>query len=172
MAEALDSLILRAAALDDAPGLCELANLPNFRHGTLRLPYQTVDQTRAWLKGLTDASVELVADSDGLIVGSAGLACQAGRRRHVGLIGIGVHDGWQGRGVGTRLMQALIEIADDWLDLRRLELIVYADNDRAIGLYERLGFVREGLMRAHSFRAGHYVDSLVMARLRGLLPAP
>ena len=48
----------------------------------------------------------------------------------------------------------------------RLELSVYADNTRAIALYERFGFEREGLYRAYAWRAGAYVDSVAMARLR------
>jgi putative acetyltransferase len=88
------------------------------------------------------------------------------RRRHVGAIGMSVHEGWQGRGVGTALMRASVGLADDWLNLTRLELEVYTDNEPAIRLYERFGFEREGTLRQHAFRDGRYVDSYVMARLR------
>ena len=65
-------------------------------------------------------------------------------------------------------MTALIDAADKWLDLRRIELTVFADNERAIRLYERFGFEREGIMRAYAFRDGRYADGVMMARLRGL----
>jgi putative acetyltransferase len=77
-----------------------------------------------------------------------------------------VSDAWQGQGVGKALMQAGVDLADNWLNLTRLELEVYSDNDPAIRLYERFGFEREGIMRQHAFRSGQYVDSLMMARLR------
>ena len=48
----------------------------------------------------------------------------------------------------------------------RLELEVYVDNEPAIRLYERFGFVREGTMRQYAFRDGVYVDAYLMARLR------
>ena len=78
-----------------------------------------------------------------------------------------VHDAWQGQGAGSALMAALLEVADRWMGLSRVELTVYADNARAIGLYERFGFEREGLHRNFAFRDGAYVDALAMARLRG-----
>ena len=61
-----------------------------------------------------------------------------------------------------------MDLADNWLGLRRLELTVFVDNDTAIRLYERSGFVREGVLRAYAFRDGRFVDVLAMARLRGI----
>lgn len=72
----------------------------------------------------------------------------------------------QGRGVGSALLQAAIEMADRWLQLRRLELQVYADNAAAVRLYTRHGFVEEGRHRYYAFRDGAYVDALTLARLR------
>jgi hypothetical protein len=48
----------------------------------------------------------------------------------------------------------VIDLADNWLNLRRLGLTVFADNPRAIGLYESLGFQREGVMREFGFKPG------------------
>jgi putative acetyltransferase len=64
------------------------------------------------------------------------------------------------------MMQAGIDLADKWLNLTRLELEVYADNEPAIRLYERFGFEREGVLRQHAFRDGRFVDAIVMGRLR------
>jgi putative acetyltransferase len=77
-----------------------------------------------------------------------------------------VHDAFAGRGAGSALMAALLDVADRWLGLRRIELTVYADNSRAIALYERFGFEREGLHKAFALRDGVFVDALAMARLR------
>lgn len=77
-----------------------------------------------------------------------------------------VHDEWQGKGIGTALMRAGVELADNWLNLMRLELEVYADNEPAIRLYRRHGFELEGTLRQYAFRDGRYVDSYLMARLR------
>lgn len=57
------------------------------------------------------------------------------RRRHAGYIGMAVHDAWRGKGVGSRLLESAIELADNWLDLLRLELTVFKDNESALSLY-------------------------------------
>ncbi len=76
-----------------------------------------------------------------------------------------VHDDFQNRGVGSALMAAMIELADNWLGLRRIELEVYADNAAAIHLYEKFGFVIEGTARDYARRPGGFVDAHHMARL-------
>lgn len=108
----------------------------------------------------------LVATVSGVVVGNLGLTrLTRPRRAHVGEIGMAVRDDWQGKGVGSALMQAALYLADNWLGLRRLELNVYADNERAIALYRKFGFEVEGTHRAYALRDGIYVDSLCMARL-------
>jgi putative acetyltransferase len=105
---------------------------------------------------------------DGEVVGSLGLHTYPNRprRRHVGQIGMAVRDDWHGKGVGTALMEAAIDLADNWLNLARLELTVFVDNAPAIALYRKLGFTTEGTLANYVFRDGEYVDCFTMARLR------
>jgi putative acetyltransferase len=84
----------------------------------------------------------------------------------VGEIHMTVRDDWQGKGVGTALMEAALDLADNWLNLKRLELTVYADNAAGIALYEKFGFEIEGTHRCFAFRNGEYVDACSMARIR------
>lgn len=143
-----------------------LVNLPDFRAGTLRHPYQRPEQTRKWLEGQGPDTLNIVAVVDNEIVGQAGLQPYNGRRSHAAAVGIGVHDEYVSKGIGTALMAELVDAADNWLGFRRLELTVYADNVPAIGLYEKFGFEREGVRRSFAFRAGTYADALAMARIR------
>lgn len=157
---------IRATRPSDAEGIASIANLPGFRAGTLRLPFQSVEETQQWLDKPAPGSTRLVAVLDGQIVGNAGLNRLAGRRVHVGQIGMGVHDDFTGRGIGSALLAALIDAADNWLAIKRVELTVYVDNAPAIRLYEKFGFETEGRLRAFAFRNGDYVDAFTMARLK------
>ena len=115
-----------------------------------------------------DGHVGIVAVLDARIVGSADVTQQKERRSHVGVIGLCVHDDFHGRGIGTALLGALIDTADNWLNLKRLELGVFVDNEPAIRLYKKFGFVVECTRRAEAFRDGQFADSYGMARLHGV----
>lgn len=162
-----DGLTIRAVRIEDAAAITEMVSLPGFRFGTLRMPHSRIEQTQAWISGMGNDATNLVALLDGTVVGNAGLNRHGGRRSHAAGIGIGVHDDFTGRGIGRALMTELIDVADNWLNLRRLELNVYGDNAPAIALYESLGFRREGVYVDYAFRDGAYVDSMAMARIRG-----
>ncbi|NIP56209.1 MAG: GNAT family N-acetyltransferase, partial [Phycisphaerae bacterium] len=58
-----------------------------------------------------------------------------------------VHPNYWNQRVGTALMTGLLNIADDWLDLKRVELEVFTENNFAIRLYEKFGFEKECLKR-------------------------
>jgi putative acetyltransferase len=136
--------------------------------GTLQLPYPSRELWRQRLAEPGDGTYNLVAVVEDHVVGMFGVHTfpNRPRRRHVAAIGMAVHDEWQGKGIGTALMRAGLDLADNWLNLTRLELEVYVDNEPAIHLYERFGFEHEGTLRQHAFRDGRYVDSYMMARLR------
>ncbi len=72
---------------------------------------------------------------------------------------------------GDALLNEILDLADHWLMLVRVELEGFSGNEGAIRLYESLGFQKEGLKRMATVRGGRYVDEYLMARLRpGLEP--
>ena len=77
-----------------------------------------------------------------------------------------VRDDWQGKGVGTALVRAMIDLADRWLNLTRIELTVFTDNEPAVALYRKFGFQIEGTHRKFAFRDGEFVDAYAMARVK------
>ncbi len=161
-------ITIRHAEPDDAEAIHRILSGPRAMEGTLQLPLQSVEKRRQWLSEMPEDSHLLVACVEGEVVGSLGLRAfpTLWRRRHVGNIGMAVRDDWQGKGVGTALMRAVIDLADNWLNLTRIELNVYADNAAGIALYEKFGFEIEGTHRHYAFRNGEYVDAYSMARSR------
>jgi RimJ/RimL family protein N-acetyltransferase len=83
---------------------------------------------------------------------------------HCGTLGMGLLPEYRGKGLGRRLMQATLDAAHRE-GFVRVELTAHADNLRAIALYEKLGFVHEGVTRDSICIDGRYVDSVVMARI-------
>ena len=160
-------ITIRHAEPDDYAALNCVFTSPRVVDGTLQLPYQSAELRRKRLAEPVEGQYSLVAVIDGEVVGQLGLyTTTQPRRRHVGQLGMGVRDDWQGRGVGSALMQAALDLADNWLNLTRVELTVYTDNAAAIALYTKFGFEIEGTLRAYAFRNGQYVDAHSMARLR------
>ena len=164
----VEGLQIRRAEPDDYVSIHEMFCCPKVFAGTLQLPYPSREEWRRKVAEPPPGHYDLVAVFGDTVIGLLGIDTfpNKPRRRHVGTFGISVHDDWQGKGIGAELMRACLDMADNWLNLGRLELEVYADNEAAIRLYEKFGFEREGTLRNHAFRDGVYVDSIMMARLR------
>ncbi len=74
------------------------------------------------------------------------------------------HD-WRDRGIGTALLQALMTWAEEHPLIEKVELSVFADNERAIHLYQKLGFLEEARrLRAFKLGPGQYVDEILLYR--------
>ncbi len=141
---------------------------PKVVQGVLQIPYPSAEMWRKRLAEPPEGFYSLVACVDDEVIGQIGLHTfpNRPRRRHVGEIGMAVRDDWQGKGVGAALMQAATDLAEKWLNLSRLELEVYTDNEPAVKLYQKFGFKIEGTAVNFAFRDGQYVDVYLMARLR------
>ena len=165
-----DAFTLRRATPADAAEFARVNSHPDVQPNLMQLPYGNAERWKQVLAendlpGRTD--FVLVAERDGRMLGNAGLhpVGHAVRRRHVAALGISVAADAQGQGVGRALMQALCDYADQWAQILRIELTVYADNERAIKLYRGMGFEQEGRHRGYALRHGVFTDALCMARL-------
>ena len=160
-------ITVRHAEPEDYEALHRIFSGPKAIAGTLQLPFPSAQTWRKRLAEPPPGLYSLVACAGDEVVGSLGLeALSRPRLRHTGRIGMAVRDDWHGKGVGTALMRAALDLADNWLDLTRAELTVYIDNAAGIALYEKFGFEIEGTHRHFAFRDGDYVDAYSMARLR------
>lgn len=164
------SIHIRAAEIADVEALTAIANLPGVRHGTMRLPHtpRALFERRLAASSGSHLLVGEIEEADNArrVVAHGALMPRNGRMAHVGEVFLFVHDNYTGQGLGRATLGALIDLADNWLGLRRLELDVNVDNAAAINLYQRHGFEVEGTKRGDILRAGELVDTHVMGRLR------
>lgn len=162
--------LIRRVVPDDAEAIARIYAEPEVQGNLLQMPFPSTHALREVLvewqaRGRSD--IHLVAERDGAVVALAGLDAVATqlRRRHVMALGMAVARAAQGQGVGKALMHSLMDWADRWAQVLRIELSVYTDNAAAISLYQRFGFRIEGTHRGYAMRDGVYADVLAMARL-------
>lgn len=110
--------------------------------------------------------VYLVAVIESKLVGHAFLVPLSLKAlKHVAMLNIAVHKGWQGKGIGTQLMQSLIDWAKKSKQIEKIELNVRATNKIALKLYADFGFTEEGRLKNHVKIDDHYIDDIVMGLL-------
>jgi putative acetyltransferase len=168
MAAAAAGVRIRAAEPEDVEAIAATMAEPSVIHGTLQVPYTSAELRRERFSFTDIHNCFIVAEplDGGDVVGNANIARNTRPRRiHSAGVGMGIRQEWQGRGVGTALLAALLDVADNWWQVTRVHLEVYTDNEAAIALYRKFGFEIEGTLRRDTFRDGEYVDSHVMARL-------
>jgi RimJ/RimL family protein N-acetyltransferase len=105
----------------------------------------------------------LVAEADGEVIGNVLVSVDRGRAtEHIGVLSICIAHDWRDVGVGSELVAG----AQAWArqrGLRKMSLGVFPDNERAIAVYERRGFVREGLRRQQYRSNDEFRDEVLMA---------
>jgi len=160
-------ITIRTADPSDAEAILKCYTAPLAARNTLQIRYRSLESVREQLTKSGEGDHLLVAEIEGEVVGVIGLHTSSRPRvNHKAEVGMMVRDDWKGKGVGAALMQAVIELADKWLNLTRIELTVFTDNESAIALYRKFGFEIEGTLRKYAFRDGEFVDAFAMARIR------
>jgi ribosomal protein S18 acetylase RimI-like enzyme len=158
-------VVIRPIAFGDIAGFsdCIGAVMSERRYLAFLEPFP-IEQTAAFVAGgIARDEPQLVAEAAGRIVGW----CDVRRETvpvyaHEGMLGMGVLEGWRGRGLGGRLIRATLAAA--WrAGFERVSLSVYGKNERAAALYRKVGFVEEGRRVRGKKLDGEYDDVLMMA---------
>lgn len=163
---------VRTAGPDDAEAM-----LAYIRHVAERTEFFVIlpdefppsaEDEQTWIQDHLDRPdwLALLAETDGQIIGTLSFEAEAFQRiRHRGSLGISVAETWRGRGVGTALLQSLLDWAAESPGIEKVCLEVFATNELAIGLYKKLGFVEEG-RKVKDIKRGtnDYVDTIMMSR--------
>jgi len=164
-------IFIRATEPDDYMEITSLLSEKEVYSNLLQLPYPSID---LWKKKLMkknpnhfSLTAEILKNEKLVIVGQISISVSSmPRRKHVAAIGMGVKKEFHRKGIGAKLLESVLEMADNWLNIVRVELEVFTDNKAAISLYEKYGFKIEGKLEKFAFRNGKYDDAYKMARVK------
>ena len=159
------SCLLRSPEMDDAEQLVEYVKaISGETDFTIRYPEEAdipVEQEKFFLQHFTDSSRDMmiIAEVEGKIAGNCQLS-EIGRGRikvrHRCSMAIGLYKEYWGLGIGSALMELLEEKAVE-LGYEQMELEVISSNERAKGLYTKMGFVKTGeIPDAMKYKGGNY----------------
>jgi len=177
----LSKIRVRHSAETDMQSIADIYSGSSAIAGTLQLPHPSVaiwserfaksesgvySLVACYMNEASDIDADTNEDKCELVVGHLALRAYPNpRRKHVGYIGMAVHDNHVGEGIGSALLEAALDMADNWLNLTRVELTVFVDNEAAVALYKKFNFVVEGEAARYAFRNGDYHNVYYMARV-------
>ncbi len=160
-------LIIRKAEEKDAEKFLEYFNVVGSETDFLGFgpegPRITVEEEREIFKSSTSKNFFLIAEINGEIAGSCSISTNEKRVRslHFGEFGIVVLKKFWGFGVGYNLMEEAVRYGKE-AGLRKINLDTRTDNEKAIGLYKKLGFKEEGIITRGTVINGEFYNLLVM----------
>jgi len=158
--------MIRNAAIEDFDFIYELYMHPQINPFLL---YEQMD-TQEFLpifNGLLAQGVLFVFEHDSVPTGMCKLVKQQYRNAYnIYLGGIAIHPFFAGKGEGLKMMKEIIAFvqANGFL---RIELSVAVNNEKAIRLYEKAGFVKEGILKKFTYLKSEnkFLDEVMMAYL-------
>ncbi len=159
-------LIIRSIQPDDIPGLHAIMSHQKVAETGLHLYTTEYSDTQEEFQKSKPGVHRLVGVCAGQVV-AYGLLRQYQRARltHTGEPGLYVHPDFWGKGIGTQMMEKLLDLADNWLPIWRLTLETFSNNEASAHLAEKFGFEREGLKQKVAFGNGRFQDTILYARL-------
>jgi RimJ/RimL family protein N-acetyltransferase len=152
----------RNLILDDLPFLNEVRNqyAKEFLHDSRTF---TLSETQVWfVQNKPDFYMILVDDKP---IGYFRLSNHSVENRNI-YIGADIHPDYTGKGYGYQAYKAFLPFLFQKYDLHKVSLEVLHTNHIAIGLYDKLGFIQEGIKRQEVYKNGVWVDSIIMSILR------
>ena len=164
---------LRHVEREDLPQFMEWLNDPEVSRGlSIHIPL-SMDEEESWYEQVLKSPneerplcIEAKHEDGWKLIGNSGLFPVDWRNRNAEFgIFIGDRTEWN-QGYGTEAVKLILEHGFSTLNLHRIFLRVFADNQRAIRVYEKIGFVHEGRHRQAEFHGSQYHDILFMSMLR------
>ena len=159
------SLRIRDIKIEDYKEISKIRKMPGVMENILSNKDEEEESIKEKIINRGKNQYWYVAEENGKVIG-LGILMNHGnlRKKHVGVITLMVNSDNQNKGVGSLLMDKLINLSES-LNIIRLELCVFRDNYKAINLYKKFGFKEEGIKVKSALKNGEYIDEIMMARI-------
>lgn len=159
------SLRIRDIKIEDYKEISKIRKMPGVMENILSNKDEEEELIKEKIINRGKNQYWYVAEENGKVIG-LGILMNHGnlRKKHVGVITLMVNSDYQNKGVGSLLMDKLINLSES-LNIIRLELCVFRDNYKAINLYNKFGFKEEGIKVKLALKNGEYIDEVMMARI-------
>ncbi|MEK6530806.1 MAG: arsinothricin resistance N-acetyltransferase ArsN1 family A [candidate division NC10 bacterium] len=165
----MSQVVIRPATASDAEAICFIYNQGiEDRVATLETDLRTPDERRQWLAARGPRYPVIVAEAGGEVVGWGSLNAFNPRKAYdyVADFSVYIERGWRSKGVGSRLLTRLIELARE-LGYHKLALLAFPWNAGGMALYQKLGFRTVGIYKEQGRLDGKWVDTIIMEKLLG-----
>ncbi|EHK2345334.1 GNAT family N-acetyltransferase [Clostridium perfringens] len=159
------SLRIRDIKIEDYKEISKIRKMPGVMENILSNKDEEEELIKEKIINRGKNQYWYVAEENGKVIG-LGILMNHGnlRKKHVGVITLMVNSDYQNKGIGSILMDKLINLSES-LNIIRLELCVFRDNYKAINLYKKFGFKEEGIKVKSALKNGEYIDEFMMARI-------
>mgnify|MGYP000881751965 FL=1 len=159
------SLRIRDIKIEDYKEISKIRKMPGVMENILSNKDEEEELIKEKIINRGKNQYWYVAEENGKVIG-LGILMNHGnlRKKHVGVITLMVNSDYQNKGIGSLLMDKLINLSES-LNIIRLELCVFRDNYKAINLYKKFGFKEEGIKVKSALKNGEYADEIIMARI-------
>ncbi|MDB2061164.1 GNAT family N-acetyltransferase [Clostridium perfringens] len=159
------NLNIRDIEIEDYKEISKIRKMPGVMENILSNKDEEEESIKEKIINMGKNQYWYVAEENGKVIG-LGILMNHGnlRKKHVGVITLMVNSDYQNKGVGSLLMDKLINLSES-LNIIRLELCVFRDNYKAINLYKKFGFKEEGIKVKSALKNGEYADEIMMARI-------
>lgn len=162
-------ILLRYPQFSDAPALTEYINTLIAEDEFLLInQIQSLEEEGQYLESVLSSmkdgnAIKIFAFADGQLVAGVDLRRKPYKSSHVGTLGISIAKEFRDQGLGGLLIQEILQQAKELLRLQLVDLTCFANNPRALHLYQKHGFQEFGRMpKALLYKGAEFVDQVFM----------
>ena len=168
-----ERIILREIEEDDLNSIVKWRNDPDILRWLFSYSPLNKTKQRKWYEKYLDDDTQqtfiIEVKEEKTPIGTVGLTNIDYKNQRGELTIIIGEKNYRGKGLGDECLNLLVKFAFNEMNLRKIKTLVFSDNEKAIKLYKKCGFVEEGVLKEEIFKDGMCKDVLIMSIWRKII---